>query len=60
MKRIHIDMATGNVRDITDDEAALEALGFGKDKYRWPEDDSEDAIEKREAALTENLRRMIQ
>jgi hypothetical protein len=55
MKRIHIDMATGNVRDITDDEAALEALGFGKDKYRWPEDDSEDAIDQREAEITDKL-----
>jgi hypothetical protein len=57
MKRLHIDMSNGEVRDLDD---PLETLGLSKRKYLWDTDDTEDVREKREADLTDELRRMIQ
>jgi hypothetical protein len=59
MKKFHVDMSTGRITDLDDDDP-LESLGLGKRKYLWDTDDTEDVREKREADLTDELRRMIQ
>lgn len=58
MKRIRIDIAQ-LIREAQERDEALSTLGISKDKYIW-NDDTEDVREKREADLTEELRRMIQ
>jgi hypothetical protein len=57
MKKFHVDMSTGRITDLDDDDP-LEGLGLGKRKYLWNDTDSEDAEGAREKQEREVIDRL--
>jgi hypothetical protein len=54
MKKFHVDMSTGRITDLDDDDP-LEGLGLGKRKYLWDTDDTEGEKERRERDIIDKL-----